>query len=68
MFVLIISIAFLELSHKIALLAPRLKLSNAKAPLPANRSNTFESYISFCIILKSASLTLSKVGLVFCPF
>ena len=35
-----------------------------RAPLPANKSRTFESATLLCIILNSDSLTLSNVGLV----
>ena len=57
----------LLLSHNIAFFAPLLMLSNPTAPLPANKSNTTVSLILFCKILNIASLTLSKVGLVFKP-
>jgi len=59
--------ASFDLSHKTAFFAPLLKHSNPIAPLPANKSSTVASSISFCIILNIDSFTLSNVGLVFVP-
>ena len=60
-------IASYELSQKVAVFAPLLRASIPNAPLPANKSNIFLFSTLNCIILNSASFTLSKVGLVFRP-
>ena len=67
MFSLIVDTALLEMSMNTADLAPRLKASMAKAPVPAKRSSTQAFSTSKVRILNIDSRIRSEVGLVFVP-
>ena len=56
------------LSTKVTCLAPRLSASSPSAPVPAKRSSTTASWIRCPIILNRASLALSEVGRMACPW
>ncbi len=67
MFSLIANTALLEMSINTANLAPRLKASIARAPVPAKRSNMQAFSTSKARILNIDSRIRSEVGLVFVP-
>ena len=61
--VFMVSTHFLDLSTKVTSLAPLLRASRPRFPLPEKRSSTFAPSRYIEIVEKTASFTLSEVGL-----